>query len=163
MKQNSKVLGNRFQQDFVKSVSENVLVERYRDAPVTFRHVDNPADFWMFNGKFITLIECKTTQEYTFALSNIRRNQLMKLLQHITYKNVFGGFLIEYRSLEKCFYVAAENFTEWFLQRDRESIPFNWIKEHGVEIPGTKLRTHFRWDINKLLEWIEVNCYNVKS
>jgi recombination protein U len=156
---NSKKIGNRFQEDFVRSVPKNCLIERYKDAPTRFKKVDNPADFWIFNGSFIVLIECKTTQEITFSLSNIRRNQLLKMLQRVQRKNVFGGYLIEYRELQKCYFIPVESFLNWFISRDRESLKLSWVRENGIEIPGHKLQTRYRWDVSVLLNWMEENCH----
>lgn len=159
--QKSKILGNRFQEDFERSVPKEYLIQRYKDSPIHFKKVYNPADYEIFNGKFLTLIECKTTQELTFPIGNIGRSQLWKMLEIITKRNVFGGFLIEYREIHKCYFVLVEEYIKWFLTRDRESLSMQWVITHGVEVPGRIIVKRYHWNIEFLLKWIEVNCYHV--
>lgn len=157
---NQKKLGNRFQEDFVKSVPKGILIERYKDSPTHYRKVDNPADYWTFNSKFIVLVECKTTNKITFPLSNISNEQIKKMLTRCTEtRNVFGGFLIEYRELQKCFFIPVDTFIAWYITRDRESLPFVWVRDNGIEISGVKKRTRFRWNVQKIFDWMEENCY----
>lgn len=155
-KSNSKKIGNKFQEDFLNSVPSNLYCERYKDSPVRFRAVTNPADYFLNSGDYLLLVECKTTNETTsLPLGNIQGEQVWKMLVCCSKKNTFGGFLLNFRSIEETYFVLVADFLHWHLTRDRESVPLSWIREHGFKLSQRKKISRWTYGIQELLDWIK--------
>lgn len=155
---NRKKIGNRFQEDFVKSCPSNVYVERYRDGGGKFKNVHNPADYFIFNGTFMVLVECKTVKTSSFPVSNVGLHQLWKMLLHCSNKNVFGGYLINFRKYNKTYFILVEDYYYWLIKRTRQSVPTHTLNRLGYQVSSQLKRTRYRYGIEGLLEWVgEVN------
>lgn len=153
---NVQKIGSRFEKDFKSSVSDYILRLRSMQG---FKGTDNPGDFLVYNGKYILFIECKTIKEGRFNLSNLRAMQLWKLVEACSNPNVFGGYLIYIRKTQECFFIETGKFLFWYLTRDRQSIPYSWMKENGLLVPMQLKRTRYRYDIDTIYKWVEENCY----
>lgn len=157
---NAKKEGNKFQEDFEKSVPSELLCERYKDAPSRFKKVHNPSDYWINSGNFVLLVECKTTKNKSLPLANIGMEQVWKMIERAYKKNTFGGFAINFRSIEETYFVFLEDFIYWYLFiHDRESLSLSWIRQHGYRINSWKRRTRYRYDVVGLLEWVSEHKY----
>ena len=161
MGRNQKKIGNKFQEDFFKSVPSNLYCERYKDAPTKFRAVNNPADFFLNTGYCLLQIECKTSKDNSFPLGNISMEQVWKMLCNTCKLNTHGGFLINFRKHNETYFVFVSDFIHWYLNRDRASIPIDWLKDHGYKVSQKLLRTRWRYGIQGLLDWIKEVKYNV--
>lgn len=70
--------GKLFESHFKKCVSEldKHLIIRIPDQQSGYKGSYNIADFLVYNGYTLTLVECKTVADGRFALSNVNPNQL---------------------------------------------------------------------------------------
>jgi penicillin-binding protein-related factor A (putative recombinase) len=156
MGKKSKLVGNRFQEDFANSVPSNILIERYKDAPTRFKRVDNPADFWVNAGYFVLLVECKSTMDTNLPLGNIRMNQVWKMLENTCKFRTFGGFVFNFRKYNQTYFVFIDDFMEWYLSRPTaSSIPLSWIRAHGYKISQRQIVTRWRYGVQGLLDWVK--------
>lgn len=152
--------GKKFEEDFESSVPENLLCERYKDSPIRFRKVHNPADFWINTGKLVLLVECKSTKSVSLPLNNIGMEQVWKMIERTCKLNTFGGFAINFRSLSKTYFVFLEDFLYWYLcEYDRESLSLEWVRTHGYEIPSARKIKRYRYGVASLLKWVEQQKY----
>ncbi len=158
----SKKVGNKFQEDFQKSVPENLYCDRYKDSPVRFRKVTNPADFFLNSGWYLLLIECKTTDDNHLPLKNIRMDQIWKMLVHTCKFNTFGGLLINFRKFNETYFVFVSDFVYWYLfHKTANALPLSWIKEHGYRLSQKKIVSRWRYGVAGLLHWIKEVKYHV--
>jgi penicillin-binding protein-related factor A (putative recombinase) len=157
----SKKVGNDFQDDFAGSVPEYLLCERYRDAKTKFKMVVNPADYWINSGKFVLQVECKTTEDTSsLPLKNIGMEQVWKMLVSTTKLNTFGGFLINFRSINRTYFVFVSDFVNWYLlEKDRQSLSLEWIRNHGYKVSQQLKITRWKYGVEGLLQWVEENKY----
>lgn len=165
----SKSIGNRFQQDFEKSIPNNLYYRRLRDVGSGsngrfFRRVDNEGDYIIFNGNILVIFELKSTNSKSLPLSNIRMGQIWKMLENVVKKNTFGGLLIELRKYNECYFIFVEDFIYWYLfERNRKSLPYSWIKKYGYKVPRQIKRVRYKYDVQKLLNWIEVSVFDKEN
>lgn len=154
----SKVIGNRFQKDFEDSIPSNLYYRRLRDMTFKFKKADNEGDYLVYSGNILVIFELKSTKSKSLPLSNIRMTQIWKMLNCVTKKNTFGGLLIDLRAKDECYFVFIDEFIYWYLfERTRQSLSYEWIVQHGYKVPRRIKRTRYKYDIQKLLEWLEVN------
>jgi penicillin-binding protein-related factor A (putative recombinase) len=154
MGKKSKRVGNIFQEDFTKSVPKNILIERYKDSPTRFKHVDNPADFWINAGGYVLLVECKSTGDSNLPLGNIGMGQVWKMLIATSKVNTFGGFAINFRKYDQTYFVFVSDFINWYLGSHGSSLPLVWIKTHGYRISSRMAISRSRYGVKGLLDWV---------
>lgn len=156
----AKSEGKKFEEDFESSVPSHILCERYKDSPIKFKKVHNPADFWINTGKLVLLVECKSTKSTSLPLKNIGMEQVWKMIERTSKLNTFGGFAINFRRLRKTYFVFLEDFLYWYLcVHDRESLSLEWISSHGYEIVSTKKIKRYKYGVSSLLKWVEHQKY----
>jgi penicillin-binding protein-related factor A (putative recombinase) len=154
MGKKSKKEGNKFQKDFEESVPGNLYCDRYKDSPIRFKAVTNPADYFLNSGFYTLLVECKTTDDTNLPLKNIRMDQIWKMLCITCKLNTFGGLLINFRKYDATYFVFVSDFVHWYLNRTSESVPLYWIKSHGYKLSQKQRVTRWRYGVQGLLNWI---------
>jgi len=157
MKSNSKKIGKKFEQDIEKSFPSMLCYERLKDSPNRYRKVHNPADYILFTGKLLLYLECKTVNSKRFPLKNITIQQYAKMLEKSVLVNTFGGYLIELRPIEECYFIPVSEMSKWLSLNlySEKSIPYEWIKEHGYKLGRQKKRTRYIYDIQALINYLE--------
>lgn len=159
-KVNRKKIGNSFQEDFQESIPSYLYWERYKDSPVHFKHVDNVADHFIFEGNYMLLVECKTTQEKHLPLQNIRLNQIWKMMNACIKTNTCGGLLINFRSIGETYFIFVDDFVYWYLNCRASSISKSWIQEHGYQLSQVKKISRWRYGVKGLLRWVKEVRFN---
>ena len=164
MGKKSKKVGNAFQEDFSNSVPSNLYHDRYKDSPVKFKAVTNPADFFVNADCYLLQVECKTTDDSSLPLKNIRMDQVWKMLEHTCKLNTFGGLLINFRKYNETYFIFISDFVYWYLfSKTSSSLPLHWIKEHGYRLSQKQRISRWRYGVQGLLHWIkEVKYYGVQ-
>lgn len=161
--ENSKQVGNKFQDDFASSIPQELYYSRLKDMPSQkFKKVHNEGDYTVFSGKFMLVVECKTTKDTNLPLANIQMNQIWKMILAVTKLNTFGGLIVEFRKYDICYFVPIDDFIRWYLyeRNNRSNLPLTWIKENGYKVAMKKKISRFRYGVKGLLDWVEVNFYD---
>lgn len=87
----------------------------------------------VYKGKYIDFEAKNTTNKTSFPLHNIYMHQI----EHLKQVLFFGGiafFIIEFQSYDEIFLLDAKDVIEAFESGKRKSIPYDQIKEKGIEI-----------------------------
>jgi recombination protein U len=105
----------------------------------------------IFNGT-LYLLELKSHKGKSIPFSAIRQNQVTELSKASTYKNMICGSIVNFRDVERTYFVSAVKVEYFLAHADRQSIPIAWFETEGCEIKGRKLKVHFRWNIEEFLK-----------
>lgn len=163
--------GKKFEADFQKSVKlANYFIYRLRDGTASFeRHekaenskvrfqATNICDFIAYIKGNMYLLELKSVGNKSFAFSLIRENQ-NKSLSEIDYKGVFAGYLINFRSDEKTYYIPVKSMKIIEDTVEKKSFNISDIEEKYKDIviliSQTKKRTRYTYNIDNLKEIIQ--------
>lgn len=157
-----KSSGKIFEEEIKACISPEFFVERYKDDTAGFYGVANPADFRMYKYPLTFLLELKSHKGKSIPLAKIRNSQLKGMGKASPHKGVYCGFLINYRDLEETFYVNFEDLAseyyivnakgDYEIKTDvRKSIPVEWCREHGIQIPQIKKRVRYSYDLDSWL------------
>lgn len=87
----------------------------------------------VYKGKYIDFEAKNTTNKTSFPLHNIYMHQI----EHLKQVLFFGGiafFIIEFQSYDEIFLLDAKDVIDAFENGKRKSIPYDQIKEKGIEI-----------------------------
>lgn len=155
--------GKKFEADFQKSVKQaNYFIYRLRDGTASFDkkedsnvrfQASNICDFITYIEGNMHLLELKSVGTKAFSFSLIRENQHKSLLE-INFKGVFAGYLINFRSDEKTYYISAKSMKIIEDTIEKKSFNINDIEEkykNIVTLIGqTKKRVRYSYNIEDL-------------
>ena len=167
--------GKRFENAFIKSVPDYVLVKRLNDNASAWSggnntrfSSNNECDYIMFDGRTRTFygLELKTTKEKSLTFwredfedktkkqaFQIRKCQIQGLEKWSKHFGVFG-FIINFRSLEnKTYFVMIDEFLDYTSTLSKKYINIDDIlKMNPIEIDHTLIRTNYKYNVEKFLK-----------
>lgn len=166
-----KNLGKIFEDNWRKSVPDYAFYYRFRDSGSTFYggnqnlrfSASNIADCFINDPRTgLHLIEQKNHKGKSIPLSCIigtRKNdkpttkerQIVDLYEANKYTGVFSHLVVFFSDVERCFSLPINKLIRFIKEEDRKSIPIEYFEENGEEIRVEKLRTNYRFDIDKWL------------
>lgn len=157
-----KNTGKRFEDNFRESVGGEIFFYRFRDGTsswggngATRFQQTNICDCELFDGERLFLLELKSVIGKSLPFMNIKEHQLNELLEAGCHKNIVAGFIIEFSSVDRCFYISAKKL-DWYMKNSgRKSIPLSYLESKGLEIGVQKLRVNIRLDIEKFIKEVK--------
>jgi recombination protein U len=163
--------GKVFENNWKKSIPENVYYMRIKDSPSSFGMdsaatrftLQNPFDgFIFYDGCFFPL-ELKSTQSSSMSIQRDKseKSKMIKLCQidglqsASVYDGVYAGFLMDFRGSESTFYFAVSDFVRFLNATDKKSINEKDVIEYGgIIIQKQKKKIHYKYDVLGLLSRI---------
>lgn len=155
--------GKAFEEDIKKSVSKDCWVYRFKDGTANFSgqknenvrfQAKNICDFQVMTNEYLFLLELKSHTKVSIGFSCIRENQV-KQMSEIDHPKIKTYFIFNFRDLEKTFAIEAKKVKEYMETAKRNSFPFVWCEENGIEISSIKNRTRYKYDLEKFFESIK--------
>lgn len=152
--------GKLFEQQFKKSVPEDVYCIRLKDA-ATFGNYSNNTqdamfDFICFDGSKLYCLELKTTKHtsVSVALSKddkamLRYKQIQALQKSLTYPNVVSGIIVDFQN-GGCFFISINDLMDIINQTGKKSFNEKDIKGVAIEISKKKMRVNYKYDLSVL-------------
>lgn len=161
-----KNLGKQFEQNWRKSIPESDRIYYYRlkDSASSYYggndnlrfSQNNIADAFMFYvGEYdnlLLILEFKNHKGKSLPLSCIRENQLKEMLEASKKTGVIPALVVFFIDVEKCYSLRINYVDQFIKQNDRKSIPIDYFEEFGKPIEVTKLRTNYKYNIEKWLK-----------
>ena len=154
--------GKRFENAFRNSVGDKIFFYRFRDGTSSWGESDltrfqqtNMCDCELFDGNRLFLLELKSIMGKSLPFSKIKEHQLKELNEASNYKNIVSGFIIEFSSVDRCFYISARDMKDYIENSGRKSIPISYLETNGLEIEVKKLRVNIRLNIQKFVEEVQ--------
>jgi recombination protein U len=166
--------GKRFEEDFVKSVPDHVLIKRLNDNAAAWSggentrfSSNNECDFILFDDNTRTFygLELKSTKEKSLTFWRedfdvkgkkqsfmIKRCQIQGLQKWSQHFGVFG-FIINFRSLDnKTYFIMIDDFLDYTSTMQKKSININDVLEmNPIELKSELSRTRYKYDIEQFL------------
>ena len=166
--------GYVFQDNIKKSCEkQDILFYRFKDSPFSFANSDktkfttnNICDCMIFLGGRLLFLELKSVKGKSKSFTNHEFRQLNDINKIIHNKNglkrygVFGGFLIEFRELEKSYYFSVDDIFKYFEENNTKTINLEkYIKNYEyIEIEQKLLVKNYEYNIRKLM--VELGGYS---
>lgn len=167
--------GKQFEADFKASVPKNAWCYRLKDSAATYYggndnlsfSIDNICDFIVYRYPMNHLFELKTIETPSVPLEKIfgkfdREKQKYRKEKHITdmanaaeHDGLTAHVIVNYRAVDRTFAIPADKVLNFRQTRSRKSIPWQWAEQEGIEVHAKKLKVHWRYDVDALLERLE--------
>lgn len=172
----AKNVGKIFEDQFKASVPDYCFLQRLNDSPQAFKQSNltrftpqTPFDYICFdtNSRTLWCLELKTTKNKSIGFEDINsdkdeqkmihRHQILGLQKASKYKNVYSGFLFNFRdeinNMERTYFQEINDFDKMTKEINKKSFnELDLILYNAVKIIGEKKRVHYRWDIDDLLK-----------
>ena len=154
-----KNVGKVFEEEIKSSVPERHFYYRLRDNATAWSGgtsntrftTNNICDAFVMTDNYLFLLELKNTMQASLSINNIKPNQLQGL-SSVEHSKIKPYFIVCFRAKERAFAVNAKDLKEYIDTTDRKSVPLNWFEEYGVEIPMTKKRVRYSYDLSVLFD-----------
>jgi recombination protein U len=146
--------GKKFEEDFRKSTPPEVFVHRVKDAGSQGQHlfgVRNICDYIVYRQPWLHLWELKSHKGKSIPFGALTDTQLAALAEHGTKPGVKTAFIFNFRDLGETWYVRAWRARAYVLSSGRKSFPIEWVRGVGKRVDQQKVRTRYRYDVDKLL------------
>lgn len=156
-------LGKVFEENFKKSVPDDYFCYRFRDSAGTWGGNENLrftpsniADYMIHDYNTLYLVETKNHKGKSIPLSCIvgnktKEKQIEDLYIANTYVGVSSHLIVFFCDVEKCYSLGINKLREFIILGERKSIPISYFEKFGIEIEVKKLKTNYRYNIEK---WI---------
>jgi hypothetical protein len=172
--------GKKFEESFVKSVPDHVLVKRLNDNASAWSGGDNTrfassneCDFILFDDDTRTIygLELKSLDKKSITYwredfedkdkktqFGIRKCQIQGLTKWSKYKGVFG-FVINFRCCSnRTFFIYIEEFLKYTSTLSKKSINFDDVLQmNPVEINNHIIRTNYKYDVEDFLDKTKID------
>lgn len=151
--------GKKFEEDFFKSAPKDWFIYRLKDSAGSWSNNDlsrftprNICDFFLFTGKILYGIECKSFKGKSMPYSNIKDNQLKGLLDMSVDlpMNARGIFVFNFRDLNETYYINAFMVNALIQTGTRKSLSINEARENGILIPQELKRVRYSYKLSVL-------------
>lgn len=165
--------GKLFEEQWKKSIPEDVYYLRLKDNPSSFGKdssfvrftLNNPFDCLVFYNGFLFPLELKSTSSKSISIQTkkeekgkmIKINQIEGLSKSNKYENIFSGFLFDFRESEKTFWMGINDFLKFQEENNKKSInEKDIIKYNAIEVEKGKKKTRYVFSVKKLIEDVVV-------
>ena len=153
-------VGKRFEADIKASIPQNILFYRFKDSPASFNSFNqdsnirftasNVCDCMIFRSPQLYFLELKTTQGKSYSLNDSAYKQLERFRNLGDYENIIKAFIINFRELEKTYFVTTYQLESFLMRSGKKSIKAIECAEIGILISQKKLRTNYRYQIEDI-------------
>lgn len=151
--------GKRFEQNFKNSIPKDIFYYRLRDGSSSWDkgsktrfQQTNICDCIVFNGNYLYTLELKSTKGKSLPFSNIKKHQISDLIWCSEFANVISGFVIEFASLDECYFIEISQFKRFCDTTERKSIPIDFCRKNGLKIGVTILKINRKFDVANFLK-----------
>lgn len=168
-----KNAGKKFEEDWKKSIPEEMYYQRIKDSPNMFYKEDNnpnlrftpkqPFDSFLFYSPNLFCWELKSTKGTSISFEGkspmIKEHQIEELTNASEYKDIIAGFIMNFREPEnKVFFLSIQNFNKFLSETTKKSINIQDIIKHGgIEVEGRLKRVRYKYNIKKFIKEIQGN------
>lgn len=174
----AKSVGKVFEENFKKSIPENVFCYRPPDAAQSFNMQSNlrfssksPCDYFIFNGATLFCFELKTVSGKSISFERTKEEkgvihyyQIESLNKMSKYSSIVCGFVFDFRVTDNTYFIEINKFNELINSVNKKSIDEkDLLLYHPVLIDKKKLKVNYKYNVEKLLFDIEEEMENGRN
>lgn len=165
--------GKIFERSFANSIPNNVYFQRLIDPAASFGGADatrfsphQPYDFYAFLQPYLFAMELKSTasaltfwradydtdgKKHTFE---IKKCQIEGLTKAAKYPGVIAGFYINFRNINKTYFLSILAFHELTDTLEKKSINATDVARYGKLIEQKLVKVNYKYDLQKFFHEI---------
>lgn len=167
-------VGKRFEENWRKSVPDNVLYYRLKDQAQSFSRFSdlrfsskNPCDCFLFSSPYLFALELKSVGTTSISFESeedekkkntkvIHYHQIKGLREFAGYKNVIAGFLFNFRKkdgTEITYFQHINDFDQMIDSINKKSFNEKDLMQFNpIIVNSRKLKVNYRYYVSELLD-----------
>lgn len=155
--------GKLFEKTFADSIKkEKFWFHRIKDTSAPWNNTGdtrgftakNPYDLILFGNYHLFLLELKSTKGTSFSFSEkiIKAHQIKKLLEASTFDRINAGFIFNFRTTDKTYFISIQDFVQFKESSGKQSINEKDCINIGILINQTTKKVHNHYHICELID-----------
>ena len=166
----AKSVGKVFEENWKKSVPDNVLCYRPPDAAGSFGmnsgnnglrfSAHSPCDYFLYDGNNLWTLELKTVAGKSISFERTKGDkgvihyyQIDSLRKFAQYNNVVSGFIIDFRGSDNTYFVNINDWEKLADSTEKKSLNETDILKviNPIKINKKKLKVNYKYDVATFL------------
>ena len=163
-----KSVGKVFEENWKKSVPENIWIYRPPDAAQSFNQSSNlrfsqksPCDYMMFDGSHFFCLELKSVAGKSISFERDKRDkgvihyhQIEYLKSCLNFKNVIPGLIIDFRGADNTWFLHIKEWDGLINSIDKKSFNESDLLSysHPILISKKKLKVNYKYNIQQFID-----------
>lgn len=150
--------GKRFENNFKKSIPNNVYIYRFKDGSASWGgnekvrfQAKNICDFMLYRKPYLFLLELKSTKNKSLPNMNIKKHQLDNLIDASKYEGTVCGLLIEFSKYSTVYFIEINEYKKFLDMNYRKSLPINYLQDHGIKVEVIIKKVNIIMNIEKMI------------
>ena len=164
----SKSVGKVFEENWKKSVPENIWIYRPPDAAQSFNQSSklrfsqkSPCDYMMFDGYHFFCLELKSVAGKSISFERtkndkgeIHYHQIEYLKSCLNYKNIIPGLIIDFRETDNTWFLNIKEWDDLINSISKKSFNESDLisYSHPILISKKKLKVNYRYNIQQFID-----------
>ena len=158
----------KFESNFLASATGNkIFVMKLRDTFVKpacrackeyTPSAKNPFDVVIYSEPVLCALELKSGKGKSFSFDEkiIKEHQIKALAKNSEIEGVISGFVFNFTEVDnETYFLHINDFIKFKETTDRKSIPYDFIKEKGIEIKSSIKKVNYKYDLGGFLDRIK--------
>lgn len=163
-----KSVGKVFEENWKKSVPENIWIYRPPDAAQSFNQSSNlrfsqksPCDYMMFDGNHFFCLELKTVAGKSISFERTKKDkgeihyhQIEYLKSCLSFKNIIPGLIIDFRGTDNTWFLHIKEWDGLINSIDKKSFNESDLLSYSypILISKKKLKVNYRYNIQQFID-----------
>ena len=163
-----KSVGKVFEENWKKSVPEDIWIYRPPDAAQSFNQPSNlrfsqksPCDYMMFDGSHFFCLELKTVSGKSISFERTKKDkgeihyhQIEYLKSCLNYKNIIPGLIIDFRGTDNTWFLNIKEWDDLINPISKKSFNESDLisYSHPILISKKKLKVNYRYNIQQFID-----------
>lgn len=163
-----KSVGKVFEENWKKSVPENIWIYRPPDAAQSFNQSSNlrfsqksPCDYMMFDGYHFFCLELKSVAGKSISFERTKKDkgvihyhQIEYLKSCLNYKNIISGLIIDFRGTGNTWFIHINRWDALINSITKKSFNESDLLSysHPLLISKKKLKVNYKYDVDKFVQ-----------
>ena len=164
----SKSVGKVFEENWKKSVPDDIWIYRPPDAAQSFNQSSNlrfsqksPCDYMMFDGNHFFCLELKTVAGKSISFERTKKDkgeihyhQIEYLKSCLSFENVIPGLIIDFRGTDNTWFLHINQWDSLITSITKKSFNESDLLSysHPLLISKKKLKVNYIYDVSKFLQ-----------
>ena len=147
--------GKAFENDWKKSVPEDVFYLRLKDDTSGFAGVGNICDCILYKHPYMYALELKSHLGKSLPFGCISETQVKGVAEASTFNGIIAGVIFNFRDCLETYFVNGKIVSEYYYLGIRKSFPIQWCRDNGVLINSHMKITRSTYFIDEFMKEME--------
>lgn len=151
--------GKRFEMNFKNSVPDDIFFYRFKDGTASWGQSENVrfqasnmCDCMIYKMPVLIFAELKNHKGKSLPFTAIRENQMLEMMKAQTHPGIKSMLIVNFEDVQECYGLDIFAVQKYIDMDIRKSIPVDYFREFGINIPCQKKKVNTGYDLSVLFQ-----------